>query len=178
MMEELIITGVCVAIALAFWLLLVTDREKQKQNPSVPPFQPGGPGVVLTLTTQDREQMREERRRVRQAMKAALAEQDQDHQCRCIDDGSGRGGVARSFFTGIALLACLFIVGCGAREHRDNLAEVVRLQKVVDDKEAADEKRRKEALAEIALEQREARKEVQDSKRTIQQTLAEIEGGD
>lgn len=174
-MEPIIITGVCVAIALAFWLLLVTDR-KAKQPPSVPPFQKGGTRTVtiLTVTAADREKLLAERRRVRQAMLAALAEQEPKHyQCRCIDDGTGRGGILL-----LALLCFAFASGCGAREHRDNLGEVVRLQKVLEDKEAAEEKQKKEALAEIALEQREARKEVQDAKRTINQTISEMEGAD
>ena len=173
-MEELIITGVCAAIALAFWLLLVTDRKaKPLPPPDRRPFHESGQVTVITLTATDREKLLAERRRVRQAMRVALAERD-GFQCRCIDDGTGRGGVVILLL--LALLCFAFAPGCGAREHRDNLGEVVKLQQTLAEKEAAEEKRKKEALAEIALEQRTARKEVQDAKRTINQTISEMEG--
>ncbi len=78
----------------------------------------------------------------------------------------------------LAVFALALFTSCGAREHRDNLAEVVKLQAQRDALIAEQERQRKEALAQMALELREQRREIQDARRTIEQVTQEMEASD
>lgn len=141
-MEPVIITIVCFAIALAFWLLLKTAAQ-QDEEPTAkapPPFRrSAGPALVRPGTVPGLQQAT-----------AALT----------------------------LLLVLCFAVGCGAREHRDNLGEVRKLKAEIAEREAAEERKRKAALAEAALDAREARKEIQDARRLNSQVIAEMEAAD
>ena len=144
-----VITAVCIALAFSIWLLFKYAAAVEEDEPTAktpPPFRrsgsvPSPTPIVISIRTPDPESFRRSQRLVADNVK------------RCITRGAP------------ILLALFVLVGCGAREHRDNLAEVVKLRQEIAEREAAEKKKQKAALAEAAMEQREARKEVQEARR-------------
>lgn len=74
----------------------------------------------------------------------------------------------------IALFA-LLLVGCGAVEHHGNLKAATGVDAQLKVERDAEDERHGRALAQIALEQRELRKELADAKRINAQMIAEME---
>lgn len=76
---------------------------------------------------------------------------------------------------GIALILALAVVGCGARQHHEDLKNIQSLDVKIDDREKEQEKRKNEAIAKMALEQRQLRIEIADIKSMNARMLAEME---
>ncbi len=184
-----IIAAICLFTGGVIWLLLRLSRglwDDESQDNDSPPFpvtsrnrstcqwfcddmpdvrdrvlaarrkaNPNPVNVRMTISVPDPEAFRQSERRISGQIKRRLAP---------------------------VLVLCVFAValatGCGAREHRDNLAEVVNLQAQRDALIADQERQRKEALAQMALEMREQRREIQDARRTIEQVTQEMEASD
>jgi len=72
-------------------------------------------------------------------------------------------------------LLMLIVVGCGARQHHEDITKVQTLSAQISEREKAEEKKKQKAIADMALEQRQMRIEVADIKRTNAQMLAEME---
>lgn len=76
---------------------------------------------------------------------------------------------------GITLVLMLIVAGCGAREHHEDLKKVQSLDTQIDDREKEVEKRKNEAIAHMALEQRQLRIEIADIKSMNARMLTEME---
>lgn len=163
-MEPIIITIVCFAIALAFWLLLklAAQQDEEPTAKPPPPFRRAGPRTLPGLPP---------------GVETLTVHATDSASFLCHQKRIGRA--VRKALTLLLLAITLAIpIGCGAREHRDNLGEVRKLKAEIAEREAAEERKRKAALAEAALDAREARKEIQDAKRVNNQVIAEMEAAD
>lgn len=81
----------------------------------------------------------------------------------------------RRLLIAMLLLASAAAIGCGAAEHHENLKAAQSTQAELLKERDAEDTRRNTALAQIALQQRELRKELADAKRINAQMLAEME---